>query len=94
MPDTIPLRPVQTLRLAGVGESEAVAAAAGYFAGIEPAVSITRTVIGEGVVVVEATGRYIDEDGTSVVASCDIYEFDGPQIVGITSYNVEVEAAA
>jgi ketosteroid isomerase-like protein len=42
--------------------------------------------------VVDAIGRYVEPDGaTSVVSSCDIYEFRDDQIAQITSYTVEVE---
>jgi hypothetical protein len=44
-----------------------------------------------GVVAVDAVARYVDEAGsTSVVSSCDIYEFDGDALVTITSYAVEL----
>jgi limonene-1,2-epoxide hydrolase len=44
-----------------------------------------------GVVAVDAVGRYVDEAGrTSVVSSCDIYEFDRDTLVAITSYAVEL----
>ncbi len=40
---------------------------------------------------VDAVARYVDEAGsTSVVSSCDIYEFDGDALVTITSYAVEL----
>ena len=42
---------------------------------------------------VDATGRYTGPDGTtSVVSSCDIFEFQEGQVVRITSYAVEEEA--
>ncbi len=42
---------------------------------------------------VDATGRYTGRDGTtSVVSSCDIFEFHEGLIVRITSYAVEEEA--
>lgn len=44
--------------------------------------------------VVDAVGRYLDEDGsTSVVSSCDIYEFAGDLVVRITSYTLELEGS-
>jgi SnoaL-like domain len=50
-----------------------------------------RTVVGEGSVVVDSVGEYTDPDGTkSVVASCDIIDFDGGLITRITSYNLEL----
>jgi hypothetical protein len=38
--------------------------------------------------------RYVDADGTtSVVSSCDIYEFSDGQVTAITSYAVELDPA-
>jgi ketosteroid isomerase-like protein len=43
-------------------------------------------------VVVDAVARYRDADGTtSLVSSCDIYEFADGRLVGITSYGVELD---
>jgi limonene-1,2-epoxide hydrolase len=43
---------------------------------------------------VDVVGRYVDADGaTSVVASCDVYEFRGGLVTAITSYAVELEQA-
>lgn len=42
-------------------------------------------------VAVDAVARYVDAKGrTSVVSSCDIYEFDRDMLVAITSYAVEL----
>lgn len=49
---------------------------------------------GDGpVVAVDVVGEYAGPDGTAVVSSCDIYEFDGDTITAITSYTVEIPAA-
>jgi SnoaL-like domain len=47
----------------------------------------------ETVAAVDAIGRYVGADGdTSIVSSCDIYEFDGDgRVITITSYAVELE---
>jgi hypothetical protein len=50
-----------------------------------------RTVAGADAVAVDVVARYTDPAGqTSVVSSCDIYEFDGTTLHGITSYAVEL----
>lgn len=49
------------------------------------------TVTGADSVAVDAIGRYTGSDGeTSVVSSCDIYEFDAGLLHTITSYAVEL----
>jgi limonene-1,2-epoxide hydrolase len=50
------------------------------------------SVAGDNAVAVDAIGRYVGGDGTSVVSSCDIYEFAGEMITTITSYAVELPA--
>jgi ketosteroid isomerase-like protein len=64
----------------------------------------TTTVFSRFVVVADADGksaavdvvaRYVDPDGTtSVVSSCDVYEFSDGLVTTITSYAVELDAAA
>ena len=45
--------------------------------------------------VVDSVGRYTDALGaSSVVASCDIYEFRSGLIAQITSYTVEIDTSA
>ena len=44
---------------------------------------------------VDVVARYVDADGaTSVVSSCDIYEFRDGQVTTITSYAVELDPTA
>jgi ketosteroid isomerase-like protein len=44
------------------------------------------------VAAVDVVGRYVDPDGaTSVVSSCDIYEFRNGLVTTITSYAVELD---
>lgn len=45
------------------------------------------------VVAVDTIARYSGPNGTTAVASCDIYEFNGEEITAITSYAVEVDPA-
>jgi hypothetical protein len=48
-------------------------------------------VVGNNCVVVETTAEYTDPAGErSVVASCDIFQFDNQLITSIRSYNVEL----
>ena len=51
-----------------------------------------RTVVGEESVVVDSLARYTDAAGdVSIVASCDIYDFDDAgRITEIVSYTVEL----
>lgn len=50
-----------------------------------------RSVVGTDVVVVDSLAEYSGADGqTSVVASCDIYDFANGEVAVITSYTVEV----
>lgn len=52
------------------------------------------TVPGPSAVAVDVVARYVDADGrTSVVSSCDIYEFTGETLTTITSYAVELPQA-
>jgi ketosteroid isomerase-like protein len=53
-------------------------------------------VVAEGErVAVDAVGRYTDADGTtSLVSSCDVYEFTGGSLTTVTSYAVELEPEA
>jgi hypothetical protein len=51
-------------------------------------------VAGADAVAVDVVARYRDETGsTSVVSSCDIYEFDADVLRTITSYAVELDGA-
>lgn len=50
-----------------------------------------RSVVGPDAVVVDSLAEYVAADGqTSVVASCDIYDFVDGDVATITSYTVEV----
>lgn len=51
-----------------------------------------RTVVGDEAVVVDSLARYTDADGgVSIVASCDIFDFDAEGcITEIVSYTVEL----
>ncbi len=40
---------------------------------------------------VDTVARYTDDAGTSVVASCDVYEFGDGALAAITSYDVELQ---
>jgi hypothetical protein len=45
----------------------------------------------DDVVAVDTFARYSGPNGVTAVASCDIYEFAGEEIMAITSYAVEVD---
>ncbi|MBM7503723.1 nuclear transport factor 2 family protein [Agromyces aurantiacus] len=51
-----------------------------------------RSVLGEDSVVVDSLARYTDASGdVSVVASCDLYDFDGEgRITEIVTYTIEL----
>ena len=50
-----------------------------------------RTVVGEDSVVVDSLARYTEAGGdVSIVASCDVYDFDDERITEIVSYTVEL----
>ncbi len=52
-----------------------------------------RTVVGADTVVVDSLAEYVDaEQESTVVASCDLYDFAGVELTAITSYTVEVSA--
>jgi ketosteroid isomerase-like protein len=46
---------------------------------------------GSDTVAVDTFAHYMRPDGETAVASCDIYEFSGDEIIAITSYAVEVD---
>ena len=60
-------------------------------AGVTATFESFKVVEGESCVVVDAVGRYVDPDGqTSLVSSCDLYDFTGATVTAITSYAVEL----
>jgi limonene-1,2-epoxide hydrolase len=42
-------------------------------------------------IAVDTVARYRDAGGTTLVSSCDVYEFRGGRVAAITSYAVEVD---
>jgi hypothetical protein len=70
---------------------EACEQAAGEMAGLRLDRRRFLMVAGEQAVAVDTVTAYVDPSGEeSVVASCDIYEFETGRISVITSYTVEV----
>jgi ketosteroid isomerase-like protein len=65
---------------------------AAALAGVNTEFTRFLTVVGTDAVVVDVIARYLGPDGTSVVSSCDIYEFVDDMVVRITSYAVELPA--
>lgn len=54
-----------------------------------------KTIADANAVVVDSLSEYEDTDGSvTVVASCDIYDFDHHEVIEITSYTVEVPPAS
>ena len=50
------------------------------------------TIAGTGAVAVDTVARYEGADGTTtIVSSCDIYEFDKGIVAAITSYSAELD---
>lgn len=50
-----------------------------------------KTIVGGDVVVVDSIATYTDSQGdTSIVASCDIFDFEGGRVSHIRSYNIEL----
>lgn len=88
------------VRWVSVGQStlegrDAVIAAcegsAAELAGVTTEFTRFVSVVGADAVAVDAIGRYVEAGGqTSVVSSCDIYEFDHGALTAITSYAVEL----
>ena len=76
------------------GSDAVIAACENTTAGLTDATTeFTRFVCAAGsdVVAIDVIARYSTADGqTSVVSSCDIYEFTGDVITRITSYGVEL----
>lgn len=80
-----------------VGREQVVATceeSAGELAGVATDFRRFRLVAGgDGVVVVDTEAAYRDADGdTTVVASCDVYDFVAGRLTGIRSYTVALDA--
>jgi ketosteroid isomerase-like protein len=67
-------------------------ASADFLADVDTEFERMRTVVTDAVIVVDAQAAYTDEDGRSVVASCDLYDIRDGVITAIASYNVELPA--
>ena len=64
---------------------------ASWLAGVTTTFTKFDVLTGPDFVVVDSTAQYVSADSQlSVVASCDIYRFAGDQLIGITSYTVEL----
>jgi limonene-1,2-epoxide hydrolase len=74
--------------------AEAVAAACRQtqkqLVGVETTFHEFMLITSRDCVVVESRADYVAASGTSSVASCDIYVFDGDLLVKVTSYLVEL----
>ena len=66
---------------------------AAYLTGVTTDFVKFRTVVTDDCVVIDSVAEYTDnEEKTSRVASCDIYNFTNSKVSEITSYTVEVGA--
>jgi hypothetical protein len=68
-------------------------ASAAYLAGVITTFDRFKVIVGDQGVAVDSVATYVDRNGeTTVVASCDLYDFINGTIAEITSYTVEVSA--
>lgn len=68
---------------------------AAYLAGVTTEFTRFKVVDGGCCVVVDSLATYTSPGGDrSVVASCDVYDFDYDRLTAITSYTVEVSGSA
>jgi limonene-1,2-epoxide hydrolase len=49
-----------------------------------------RTITAGDTVLIDSQADYLDDDSTSTVASCDIYDFTDNRLTAITSYAIEL----
>jgi predicted SnoaL-like aldol condensation-catalyzing enzyme len=49
-----------------------------------------RVIEADDCVVIDTRAEYVDDEGSSNVASCDIYDFTDGKLAAITSYTVEL----
>lgn len=76
-----------------IGKPAVVAAcdaSAEYLGSLHTTFTSSRTVVGTDTVVVETTADYLENDVTSTVSSCDLYDIVDAKISSITSYAVEL----
>lgn len=78
------------------GRSAVIAACEQTSAGLSGVTTELRrftVVVGSEAVAVDSLTTYVDADEqATAVASCDIYQFAGDEVVSIVSYTVEVDA--
>jgi ketosteroid isomerase-like protein len=54
-----------------------------------------RVIEADDCVVIDTRAEYVDkQDGSSSVASCDIFDFSNGKLAGVTSYTVELETGS
>lgn len=63
-----------------------------YLSGVRTTFRRFRVVAGGDQVVVDSEAEYAGDGEPSVVASCDLYDFTGGLLSGITSYTIELGA--
>jgi hypothetical protein len=81
-----------------VGRADVVSTceqSAEYLAGVTTDFRRFRVVVGGDRVVVDSEAEYAGRDGeSSVVASCDLYDFSGGRLAAITSYTIQLGGAS
>lgn len=77
------------------GKAAVVAAcdeSAGHLKDVTTTFRFVNVVDGGDTVVVDTESEYVDADGSTVVASCDLYSFTAGALTGIRSYTLALEA--
>ena len=77
------------------GKDEVVALceeSAKYLAGVRTTFHRFKLIEAGDCVVIDSRAEYVDDSGSSTVASCDIYDFDSGMLAAITSYTVELRS--
>jgi hypothetical protein len=84
---------IEWTQIGGKGDVvKACEESARYLANVETTFNTFKVVTGDDCVVIDSRAVYTDsEDGSSTVASCDIYDFVDGDLAAITSYTVELE---
>ena len=65
-----------------------------YLRGVRTTFSTFKVVAAGDSVVIDSRAQYIDGDETTLVASCDIYDFVDGSLAAITSYTQELDDTA
>ena len=61
-----------------------------YLAQVRTTFHHFRVIEADDCVVIDTRAEYVDDEGSSIVASCDIYDFTEGKLAAIISYTVEL----